>query len=181
MILLYLQRIYTRRLLTMTYFFIAAILLSFAVYILDFVRYSKLKPTDAIQTRYIKVPIINWISLGGKVWILQKHLVKCSDGYVMLPDISQEKYTIGEIRFEESYEMNGVVKGRPISTGIIFKLFGPFWALMNMNRKKKISMKKEELPTNMYIQLIKNDGTYMWLTIGNSKYSDYNDIYMNFR
>lgn len=160
---------------------IMIIAIAVIVIVLEEIRYKKVKPADGVRTKIISVPINEWLGLGGNVMALQKHLVKCSDGSIMLPDVDQTRYKLGEIRFEEAYEMNGVVKGRPISTGIIYKLFGPFFAILNMNRSKKVKMKKEELPTNMYIQLIKDDDTSAWLTLGNSKTKDYNEVYMYFR
>lgn len=144
-------------------------------------RYNEVKPSDAVKTKIINVPLIEWKNLGGKFLVLQKHLVKCSDGSVMLPDIDQTRYSLGEIRFEEAYEENGVVKGHAVSTGIIYWLFGIFFALMNLGRKRKVKIEKKELPTNMYLQLIKDDGSYVWLNITGVMKKDYNEIYMNFR
>lgn len=161
----------------------AIIILAIAilVVVLEEMRYNKVKPADGVRTKIISVPINEWLGLGGNLMVMHKHLVKCADGSIMLPDVDQTRYKLGEIRFEEAYEMNGVVKGRPISTGILYKVFGTIPALLNMNRSKKVKLKKEELPTNMYIQLIKDDGTGAWLTLGNSMTKDYNEVYMYFR
>lgn len=161
----------------------AVIILAIAilVVVLEEMRYNKVKPADGVRTKIISVPINQWLGLGGNLMLMHKHLVKCSDGSVMLPDIDQTRYSLGEIRFEEAYEENGVVKGHAVSTGIIYWLFGIFFALMNLGRKRKVKIEKKELPTNMYLQLIKDDGSYVWLNITGVMKKDYNEIYMNFR
>lgn len=144
-------------------------------------RYDAVRPADEVRTKKISVPFDQWRKLGGSFWMLKEHLVKCEDGSIMLPDISQSRYTLGEIRFAPAYETNGVVKGRPVSTVILYKIFGTIPALLNMNRSKKIEISKEELPTYMYLQLFKEDGSYFWLTLSGVKQNDYNEVYMYFR
>lgn len=144
-------------------------------------RYDAVRPADEVRTKKISVPFDQWRKLGGSFWMLKEHLVKCEDGSIMLPDINQSRYTLGEIRFEPAYKVEGVVQGRAVSTGILYYVFGAFIALLNLGRKRKINISKEELPTYMYLQLIKEDGNYFWLTLSGVKQNDYNEIYMNFR